>query len=164
MPSWRGFVALVRDGVTVLGGDGQDPSTEINQAAGRFNELLEIQDFGELKARLAREVTGYGSLRSSVSDRGARRRPRRSWPKWPCSSRSWPECTRKPHSIRSRRSGTGDTSRRRERSSTDIEAAVRCRAVRPRQLQADQRHPRSWDGRQGPAADRAGAEGVDASR
>ena len=56
------FVALVRDTVTVLGGEGQDPSTEINDAANRFNELLEIQDFGQLKARLAQEVTGLRQL------------------------------------------------------------------------------------------------------
>jgi diguanylate cyclase (GGDEF)-like protein len=51
------FVALVRDTVTVLGGESQDPSTEINKAADRFNELLEIKDFGQLKSRLAHEVT-----------------------------------------------------------------------------------------------------------
>jgi diguanylate cyclase (GGDEF)-like protein len=56
------FVALVRDTVTVLGGEGQDPSAEINDAANRFNELLEIQDFGQLKARLAQEVTGLRQL------------------------------------------------------------------------------------------------------
>lgn len=56
------FVALVRDTVTVLGGQGQDPSGEIDQAADRFNELLEIKDFGELKARLAQEVTGLRRL------------------------------------------------------------------------------------------------------
>ena len=56
------FVALVRDTVTVLGGEGQDPSTEINDAANRFNELLEIKDFGQLKARLAQEVTGLRQL------------------------------------------------------------------------------------------------------
>jgi len=56
------FVALVRDTVTVLGGQGQDPSTEINQAADRFNELLEIKDFGQLKTRLAQEVTGLRRL------------------------------------------------------------------------------------------------------
>ena len=48
--------------MTVLGGEGQDPSTEINDAANRFNELLEIQDFGQLKARLAQEVTGLRQL------------------------------------------------------------------------------------------------------
>jgi|KBSSwiStaDraftv2_1062776.scaffolds.fasta_scaffold312449_2 diguanylate cyclase (GGDEF)-like protein len=51
------FVALVRDTVTVLGGQEQDPSSEINQAADRFNELLEIKDFGQLKSRLEQEVT-----------------------------------------------------------------------------------------------------------
>jgi diguanylate cyclase len=56
------FVALVRDTVTVLGGEGQDPSTEINHAADRFNELLEIKDFGQLKARLAQEVSGLRRL------------------------------------------------------------------------------------------------------
>ena len=56
------FVALVRDTATVLGGDGQDPSTEIHKAADRFNELLEVKDFGQLKARLAQEVTGLRRL------------------------------------------------------------------------------------------------------
>lgn len=56
------FVALVRDTVTVLGGEGQDPSTEIHKAAERFNDLLEIKDFGQLKARLAQEVTGLRRL------------------------------------------------------------------------------------------------------
>jgi diguanylate cyclase (GGDEF)-like protein len=56
------FVALVRDTVTVLGGEGQDPSCEINKAADRFNELLEIKDFAQLKARLAHEVTGLRRL------------------------------------------------------------------------------------------------------
>jgi diguanylate cyclase (GGDEF)-like protein len=56
------FVALVRDTVTVLGGDGHDPSTEINNAADRFNDLLQIKDFGELKTRLAQEVTGLRRL------------------------------------------------------------------------------------------------------
>jgi diguanylate cyclase (GGDEF)-like protein len=56
------FVALVRDTVTVLGGDGHDPSTEINKAADRFNDLLEVKDFGQLRARLAEEVTGLRRL------------------------------------------------------------------------------------------------------
>jgi diguanylate cyclase (GGDEF)-like protein len=56
------FVALVRDTVTVLGGGGHDPSTEINNAADRFNDLLQIKDFGELKTRLAQEVTGLRRL------------------------------------------------------------------------------------------------------
>jgi diguanylate cyclase len=56
------FVALVRDTVTVLGGEGEDPSAEINHAADRFNELLEIKDFGQLKARLSQEVAGLRRL------------------------------------------------------------------------------------------------------
>jgi diguanylate cyclase (GGDEF)-like protein len=60
------FVALVRDTVTVLGGQGQDPSSEINHAADRFSELLQIKDFGQLKARLAQEVT---SLRQLAEER-----------------------------------------------------------------------------------------------
>ena len=56
------FVALVRDTVTVLGSDGHDPSTEINKAADRFDELLAIKDFGQLKERLAEEVTGLRRL------------------------------------------------------------------------------------------------------
>ena len=38
------FVALVRDTVTVLGGEGDDPSAEITSAADRFSELLTITD------------------------------------------------------------------------------------------------------------------------
>ena len=56
------FVALVRDTVTVLGGEGQDPSRDISQAADRFTGLLEIKDFGQLKARLADEVSGLRKL------------------------------------------------------------------------------------------------------
>jgi diguanylate cyclase len=56
------FVALVRDTVTVLGGEGHDPSTEINKAADRFNDLLEVEDFGQLRVRLAEEVTGLRRL------------------------------------------------------------------------------------------------------
>jgi diguanylate cyclase len=56
------FVALVRDTVAVLGGDGPNPSSEITQAADRFNELLAIKDFSELKARLHEEVTGLRRL------------------------------------------------------------------------------------------------------
>jgi diguanylate cyclase (GGDEF)-like protein len=50
------FVALVRDTVTVLGGEGDDPSAEIKEAADRFTELLEIGDVSQLKARLTQEV------------------------------------------------------------------------------------------------------------
>jgi diguanylate cyclase (GGDEF)-like protein len=56
------FVELVRDTVNVLGSDGHDPSTEINKAADRFNELLEIEDVGQLRVRLAEEVTGLRQL------------------------------------------------------------------------------------------------------
>jgi diguanylate cyclase (GGDEF)-like protein len=51
------FVALVRDTVTVLGGEGDDPSHEITSAADRFSELLEISDVARLKARLTQEVS-----------------------------------------------------------------------------------------------------------
>jgi len=50
------FVALVRDTVTVLGGEGDDPSTEIKDAADRFTDLLKISDVSQLKTRLAQEV------------------------------------------------------------------------------------------------------------
>jgi diguanylate cyclase (GGDEF)-like protein len=60
------FVALVRDTVTVLGGQGEDPSTEITSAADRFSDLLQISDFGQLKARLAQEVV---HLRTLAEDR-----------------------------------------------------------------------------------------------
>ena len=60
------FVALVRDTVTVLGGEGQDPSTEINRAADRFNELLEDQGL-----RSAQGATGDGGDRTAPPGRGA---------------------------------------------------------------------------------------------
>jgi diguanylate cyclase len=51
------FVTLVRDTVTVLGGDEDDPSTEITSAADRFSELLTITDVAQLKTRLTQEVS-----------------------------------------------------------------------------------------------------------
>lgn len=56
------FVALVRDTVSVLGGEGDDPSTEITDAANRFSELLEISDVSQLKARLTQEVSNLRRL------------------------------------------------------------------------------------------------------
>ena len=56
------FVALVRDTVAVLGGDGLDRSSDITLAADRFNELLAIKDFSQLKARLNEEVVGLRRL------------------------------------------------------------------------------------------------------
>jgi diguanylate cyclase (GGDEF)-like protein len=56
------FVALVRDTVTVLGGDADDPSTEITSAADRFSELLTISDVAQLKARLTQEVSQLRKL------------------------------------------------------------------------------------------------------
>jgi diguanylate cyclase (GGDEF)-like protein len=56
------FVALVRDTVTVLGGDEDDPSRAITSAADRFSELLEIGDVGQLKTRLAQEVSHLRQL------------------------------------------------------------------------------------------------------
>jgi diguanylate cyclase (GGDEF)-like protein len=56
------FVALVRDTVTVLGRDGHDPSRDISEAADRFDQLLEIKNFAELRARLAEEVVGLRRL------------------------------------------------------------------------------------------------------
>jgi diguanylate cyclase len=60
------FVTLVRDTVTVLGGEGDDPSTEITKAANRFSELLEISDVAQLKVRLTQEVS---HLRTLAEDR-----------------------------------------------------------------------------------------------
>jgi diguanylate cyclase (GGDEF)-like protein len=60
------FVTLVRDTVTVLGGQGDDPSTEISSAADRFSELLQISDVAQLKARLGQEV---GHLRKLAEER-----------------------------------------------------------------------------------------------
>ena len=56
------FVALVRDTVTVLGGQGDDPSTEITQAADRFSDLLKISDVSQLKLRLTQEVLHLRTL------------------------------------------------------------------------------------------------------
>ena len=56
------FVALVRDTVTVLGGQGDDPSKEIAQAADRFSDLLKISDVSQLKLRLTQEVLHLRTL------------------------------------------------------------------------------------------------------
>ena len=56
------FVTLVRDTVTVLGGDGDDPSIEITTAADRFSELLTISDATQLKTRLTQEVSQLRKL------------------------------------------------------------------------------------------------------
>jgi diguanylate cyclase (GGDEF)-like protein len=52
----RRLVALVRDTVALLVGDGNSFSSDIVQAAGRFNALLRINDVQQLKQRLMAEV------------------------------------------------------------------------------------------------------------
>jgi diguanylate cyclase len=52
----RRLVALVRDTVQLLVGDGDTFSTDITQAATRFNSLLRINDVQQLKQRLTAEV------------------------------------------------------------------------------------------------------------
>jgi diguanylate cyclase len=52
----RRLVALVRDTVQLLVGDGDAFSTDISQAATRFNSLLRINDVQQLKQRLTAEV------------------------------------------------------------------------------------------------------------
>ena len=63
------FVALVRDTVTVLGGQGDDPSKEIAQAADRFSDLLKISDVSQLKLRLTQEVLHLRTLAEDLSKR-----------------------------------------------------------------------------------------------
>ena len=52
----RRLVALVRDTVQLLVGDGDAFSSDISQAATRFNALLRINDVQQLKQRLTAEV------------------------------------------------------------------------------------------------------------
>jgi diguanylate cyclase len=52
----RRLVALVRDTVQLLVGDGDAFSSDISQAATRFNALLRINDVQQLKQRLMAEV------------------------------------------------------------------------------------------------------------
>ena len=52
----RRLVALVRDTVQMLVGDGDAFSSDISQAATRFNALLRINDVQQLKQRLMAEV------------------------------------------------------------------------------------------------------------
>jgi diguanylate cyclase (GGDEF)-like protein len=54
----RRLVALVRDTVTMLAGDGDGFASDIEQAADRFSSLLEVTNLHELKTRLASEVGG----------------------------------------------------------------------------------------------------------
>jgi diguanylate cyclase (GGDEF)-like protein len=56
------FVAQVRDTVTVLAGEGDDPSQPITTAADRFSELLKISDVAQLKMRLTQEVSQLREL------------------------------------------------------------------------------------------------------
>jgi diguanylate cyclase len=52
----RRLVAMVRDTVQLLVGDGDAFSSDISQAAARFNSLLRINDVQQLKQRLTAEV------------------------------------------------------------------------------------------------------------
>jgi diguanylate cyclase (GGDEF)-like protein len=56
------LVALVRDTVAMLAGDGDAFSSDIEQAAGRFNSLLQLSDVHQLKRRLAAEVGGLQKI------------------------------------------------------------------------------------------------------
>jgi diguanylate cyclase len=60
------LVALVRDTVSMLSGDGDSFSSDIEKAAGRFNALLRIGDVNQLKHRLMSEV---GELQKIAADR-----------------------------------------------------------------------------------------------
>jgi diguanylate cyclase (GGDEF)-like protein len=60
------LVALVRDTVTVLTGDGDAFSSDIAQAANRFNLLLRVTDVEQLKLRLSSEV---GKLQALAAER-----------------------------------------------------------------------------------------------
>ena len=62
----RRLVALVRDTVTVLAGDGDSLSSQITQAASRFNALIQIDDVSVLKQRLMAEV---GDLQRVAAER-----------------------------------------------------------------------------------------------
>ena len=58
----RRLVTLVRDTVAQLAGDGTSMSSDISDAAGRFNALLRINDVQLLKQRLMVEVGGLQRL------------------------------------------------------------------------------------------------------
>ena len=60
------LVALVRDTVSLLAGDGDSFSADVAQAATRFNALLRIGDAQQLKQRLMTEV---GQLQQLAADR-----------------------------------------------------------------------------------------------
>ena len=62
----RRLVALVRDTVALLVGDGDAFSTDIVQAADRFNALLRVSDVAQLKQRLMAEV---GDLQRLAAER-----------------------------------------------------------------------------------------------
>ena len=62
----RRLVALVRDTVSMLVGDGNAFSSDISQAATRFNALLGINDVHQLKQRLMKEV---GELQRVATER-----------------------------------------------------------------------------------------------
>ena len=94
------FVALVRDTVTVLGGEGDDPSKEITSAADRFSELLEISDVSQLKARIdAGGLTPAKAGRRTPASVAPRHRQLhgRAWPR---SNVSSPASAKRPRSIR----------------------------------------------------------------
>ncbi len=56
------LVALVRDTVTVLTGDGDTFSSDVTQAANRFTLLLRMTDVQQLKVRLTSEVSKLQAL------------------------------------------------------------------------------------------------------
>lgn len=56
------LVALVRDAVGMLAGEGDSFSTSLNQTADRFDSLLEITNLQQLKSRLVSEVRSLRQL------------------------------------------------------------------------------------------------------
>jgi diguanylate cyclase len=62
----RRLVALVRDTVTMLVGDGESFSSDISQAATRFNALLQLNDVQQLKHQLMAQV---GDLQRIATER-----------------------------------------------------------------------------------------------
>ena len=60
------LVALVRDTVSLLAGDGDSFSADVAQAAEKFNALIQIRDVQQLKQKLMAEV---GDLQRLAADR-----------------------------------------------------------------------------------------------
>lgn len=63
------LVALVRDTVSLLAGEGDSFSTDVAQTANRFNALLRISDVSQLKQRLTAEVTALQRLAADRQQR-----------------------------------------------------------------------------------------------